>query len=54
MFGFLKGLFDSRCELADRCSSYRVDAFTCNVDQRKSDGGIYCGKLREFLDAKAI
>jgi len=52
MFGFLNRLFDRRCELADRCDGYQKGSVTCDIDQRKGDGGIYCGKLREYLDSK--
>ena len=52
MFGFLKGLFDTRCILAGSCDGYSGDSFTCNVCQKKGDGGVYCGKLRSYLDSK--
>jgi len=52
MFGFLSDLFGHRCELADKCNGYMADSFTCNKSQMKGDGGIYCGKLRAYLDSK--
>ena len=37
-----------KCKYYKKCKGYKDDSYTCNQEQEKEDGGIYCGTYKKL------